>query len=75
VLGKERMACDCRFGDGGELPDEIVDHVLETYSANEWTISCRAGVVIVSNVPVAHGRNPFAGWREMLVPMGRRSAV
>ncbi len=76
LLGKERMPRDCRFGDGGEIPDDVVDHILETYAANEWAIACQTGdVLILDNVSVAHGRNAFTGQREMLVAMGRRSAA
>ncbi len=59
LLGKDRVLRGCRFGDGGER-----------------AVACHAGdVLIVDNVCVAHGRNPFVGRREVLVAMGRRPAA
>lgn len=71
ILGEDRMPRDCRFGDGSVIPDAVVDHILETYQSLELAVACRQGdVLIVDNLAVAHGRNPYQGTRDVLVAMG-----
>jgi alpha-ketoglutarate-dependent taurine dioxygenase len=73
MLGEKGMPRDCRFGDCGRIPDDVVDHILKTYAANEVAIACRAGdVLILDNVAMAHGRSHYVGKRELLVAMGQR---
>lgn len=73
LLGEERLPRDCCFGDGSRITDATMEHILETYAAQEWQIACRAGdVLIIDNVSVAHGRNGYKGPRELLVAMGSR---
>lgn len=73
LLGEERLPRDCSFADGSRISDAVMDHILETYAAQEWRIACRAGdVLIIDNVSIAHGRSAYQGPRELLVAMGAR---
>jgi hypothetical protein len=76
LLGEDRMPRDCRFGDGGIIPDTMVDHIMATYGANDRKILLKPGeVLILDNESVAHGRSQYLGARELLVAMGRRAGI
>jgi hypothetical protein len=71
TLGKNMMPRDCRFGDGSTIPDDVVQHILDRYKSLEVEVACTVGdVLIVDNLAMAHGRNPYEGRRELLVAMG-----
>jgi TfdA family taurine catabolism dioxygenase TauD len=63
------------FGDGSPIPDEHMRAVLDVYRRLEVVFPWQKGdVVLVDNVLVAHGRNPFAGRRKILVAMGEMTS-
>jgi hypothetical protein len=59
-----------RFGDGGEIPEEMVQEILQTIAevtlAPEWQ---RNQLLIIDNELICHGRNPYTGSRKVLVAM------
>jgi alpha-ketoglutarate-dependent taurine dioxygenase len=62
---------DCRYGDGSAITDAEMEHVLAIYRQLEVCFPWQTGdVVLVDNVLTAHGRNPFAGERRILVALG-----
>jgi alpha-ketoglutarate-dependent taurine dioxygenase len=71
VFGKEEnfpmYVC---FGDGGRIPDEMVNEILQTIDsevvANPWTAG---DLLLLDNLLVLHGRRPYTGKREVLVSM------
>jgi hypothetical protein len=67
---------DCTFGDGGAIGDEAMTTILDAYARHEHVNPWAAGdVLIVDNLNVAHGRNPFTGRRDLLVALGPQAAV
>jgi alpha-ketoglutarate-dependent taurine dioxygenase len=58
------------FGDGSPIPEASIDAVRAGYARNtrifQWT---RTDALLVDNMLVAHGRNPFAGERSVIVAM------
>ena len=58
------------FGDGGAIPDEHMDAVRAAYEACTvrlpWAVD---DVLVLDNLHVAHGRDPFTGSRKVLVAM------
>lgn len=59
------------FGDGSPIPGEHLAVILEIYRELEVSFPWQRGdVVVVDNILAAHGRNPFAGERKILVSMG-----
>ncbi|MCX5077888.1 TauD/TfdA family dioxygenase [Streptomyces sp. NPDC054949] len=59
------------FGDGSPIPDETVDLLLGLYNTLAFRFTWQRGdVVVIDNMLVAHGRDPFAGDRKIMVTMG-----
>lgn len=59
-----------RFGDGGEIPAASLDAVRRAAHDSMIPVGWQEGdLLIVDNVLVAHGRNPFQGQRKILVAM------
>ena len=58
------------YGDGGRIPDEVMDHLRAAYRAAstrfDWE---RDDILIVDNMLAAHGREPFTGPRKIAVAM------
>jgi alpha-ketoglutarate-dependent taurine dioxygenase len=65
------MPWSCRFGDGSPIPDRYMEEVLRAYQALDVPVRWQAGdVLLVDNILVAHGRNPFRGERRLLIALG-----
>lgn len=63
----------CTFGDGSEIPEELVDELIEIHAALEFAIEWRKGdILLLDNEVIAHGRNPFRGRRDHLVLLSGR---
>lgn len=74
AFGAETLPRDCCFGDGSTIDDAAMAHIRTVYEQLEWSVALAAGdVLIVDNVLLAHGRNPYAGPRELHVAMGSRA--
>ncbi|WP_313918938.1 TauD/TfdA family dioxygenase [Tahibacter sp.] len=71
AFGAESLPRDCCFGDGSRIDDAAMAHIKAVYEWLEWSVALEAGdVLVVDNVLLAHGRNPYAGPRELHVAMG-----
>lgn len=58
------------FGDGGIISDEIMQHVRDCYRAAAVRFDYRRGdMLVIDNMLVAHGREPFTGPRRIAVAM------
>ncbi|GLQ87909.1 hypothetical protein GCM10007898_14770 [Dyella flagellata] len=61
----------CYFGDGTPIPDAVMQDILDVYAGLEVSFPWQQGdVLLVDNMLVAHGRNPYRGERELLVALG-----
>jgi alpha-ketoglutarate-dependent taurine dioxygenase len=70
LFDEEDMPSNTLFGDGTKIPHEVTAHLRDCYrSAStrfDWE---RDDVLIVENMMVAHGREPFTGPRKIAVAM------
>jgi len=70
VCRKEEYPHSTLFGDGSEIPPDVIKTLREAYLAEEVTFSWMAGdILLIDNMLVAHGRRPFTGPRAVLVAM------
>ena len=71
VYGAQGWPRNCRYGDGREIADEEMESIMQVYKQLEVSFQWQEGdVLLVDNIQVAHGRNPFTGERKLLVALG-----
>ncbi len=62
-----RNAC---YGDGSPIEDSVLDEIREVYQQETIQFPWQKGdILMLDNMLVAHGRNPFTGPRKILVAM------
>ena len=68
AFGARGLPFDTRFGGGGEIDEPSWRAVLDAYDSVLGTVPWRPGdLLVVDNVLTAHGREPYAGEREVAV--------
>ena len=76
LASKEDFPRDCRYGNGEPISDAAMRTIVDAFAANEVSFPWQAGdLLVVDNLKVAHGRNPYTGERRILVGMGDCVAV
>ncbi|MEU8410813.1 TauD/TfdA family dioxygenase [Micromonospora sp. NPDC048842] len=75
IFEEEDLPTNTYYGDGGRIPDDVMDHLRATYRAAssrfDWE---RDDVLVVDNMLAAHAREPFTGPRRIAVAMAEPSA-
>ncbi|MBA4495179.1 TauD/TfdA family dioxygenase [Paenactinomyces guangxiensis] len=70
-FGKDGLPFSTYYGDGTPIEDEVIDEIKKAYRQATITFKWEEGdVLMLDNMLVAHGRNPFEGERKVLVSMG-----
>jgi alpha-ketoglutarate-dependent taurine dioxygenase len=58
------------YGDGTPIEDSIIEEINQVYQQETVSFSWQEGdILMLDNMLVAHGRNPFIGARKVLVGM------
>jgi alpha-ketoglutarate-dependent taurine dioxygenase len=69
-FGEENLPRNAYFGDGEKIESSVIEHINATYEnvtvAFPWQ---RGDVLMLDNMLIAHGRNPFKGQRKIVVAM------
>jgi alpha-ketoglutarate-dependent taurine dioxygenase len=70
MFGAEGLPANTYYGDGGEIPADVMDHLRAAYRAASVRFDYqRDDVLVVDNMTAAHGREPFTGSRKIAVAM------
>lgn len=60
------------YGDGAPIEEAVLADIREAYRLERRTFEWRAGdLLMVDNMKVAHGRDPYTGPRQLLFAMGQ----
>jgi alpha-ketoglutarate-dependent taurine dioxygenase len=66
----EELPTHACFGDGSEIPDEVLDDVRNAFKQLTIYFPWQQGdILVIDNVLMAHGRAPYSGPRKILVAM------
>jgi alpha-ketoglutarate-dependent taurine dioxygenase len=70
IFSEQDLPSNTYYGDGGTIPDDVVDHLRSRYRA-AWTRFDwqRDDILAVDNMTAAHGREPYTGPRKIAVAM------
>ncbi|GIH03447.1 hypothetical protein Rhe02_15140 [Rhizocola hellebori] len=69
--GQDRLPLDVCYGDGSAIENDALASIRAAYAAETVAVPWREGdVLLVDNVLVAHGREPYQGPRRIVVSMG-----
>ncbi|WP_406065677.1 TauD/TfdA family dioxygenase [Micromonospora sp. NBC_00860] len=70
MFGADGLPSNTYYGDGGEIPVDVMDHLRAAYRAASVRFDYqRDDVLVVDNMTAAHGREPFTGPRKIAVAM------
>jgi hypothetical protein len=71
LLAEADLPRNCCYGDGQPIADAAMDHILDTYQRLEIVFRWETNdILMLDNIAVAHGRNPYRGERQLLVALG-----
>ncbi|MFC8846050.1 MULTISPECIES: TauD/TfdA family dioxygenase [unclassified Micromonospora] len=70
MFGPDGLPSNTYYGDGGEIPADVLDHLRAAYRAASVRFDYqRDDVLVVDNMTAAHAREPFTGPRKIAVAM------
>jgi alpha-ketoglutarate-dependent taurine dioxygenase len=68
--GEENLPYATYFGDGRRIPDAAVANIRDAYEQAKIVFPWKRGdVLLLDNMTVAHGREPYSGARQIVVAM------
>jgi alpha-ketoglutarate-dependent taurine dioxygenase len=71
--GEDRLPNQTFYGDGEPIEPHVLEAIRAAYRTHTLSWTWRAGdVLLLDNMLVAHGREPFTGARRILVGMAER---
>ncbi|MFF3671276.1 TauD/TfdA family dioxygenase [Microtetraspora malaysiensis] len=74
MCGEEGLPSNTYYGDGGAIPDDVMDHLRAGYRAASRRFDYqRDDLLVVDNMLAAHGREPYTGPRKIAVAMAEPS--
>jgi amino acid adenylation domain-containing protein/FkbM family methyltransferase len=76
VFKEEDLPYNTYYGDGSPIEGSVVEEIREAYRQERRQFVWQAGdILMLENMLVAHGRNPYSGPRKVLVAMGEASNI
>jgi alpha-ketoglutarate-dependent taurine dioxygenase len=79
-LAEEDLPNNTYYGDGSPIEPVVLEEILKAYRSETVSFPWQEGdILMLDNMMVAHGRNPYAGARKILVamaePFGHTAAI
>ena len=69
-FGEEGLPYNTYYGDGTSIEPAAIDQIRAAYADEQVAFAWRSGdIMLLDNMSVAHGREPYTGEREILVSM------
>ncbi|MBV6623046.1 MAG: amino acid adenylation domain-containing protein [Rivularia sp. (in: Bacteria)] len=70
LFGEENLPRNVYYGDGTTIEQSVIDEVTSVYKQAEIAFPWHKGdILMLDNMLVAHGRNPYIGKRKIVVAM------
>jgi len=70
VFDEKDVPYNVFYGDGSVIENAVIEHITEAYNSETVAFPWQEGdVLMLDNMLVAHGRNPFTGPRKVIVAM------
>jgi alpha-ketoglutarate-dependent taurine dioxygenase len=71
MFSENDMPYNTYYGDGARIEDSVVEEIRAAYEMERVEFGWQRGdILMLDNILVAHGRNPFEGKRRVIVAMG-----
>ena len=68
---EEELPRNAYYGDGAPIEPQVLENIRKAYQVETVAFAWQAGdILLLDNMLVSHGRNPFEGKRRVLVGMG-----
>lgn len=76
VFGIDRLPRNAYFGDGSEIPQDMLVHIRHAFQKHSCRFGWESGdVLLIDNMQVSHGREPFTGERKVLAALFNPSST
>ncbi|NDJ18578.1 non-ribosomal peptide synthetase [Myxacorys almedinensis] len=74
LFGAETLPRQVYYGDGSDIEASVLTEIQELYQQLKQQFTWQSGdILMLDNLLVAHGRNPYVGFRKIVVAMGEMS--
>ncbi|HEX6969199.1 MAG TPA: TauD/TfdA family dioxygenase [Micromonosporaceae bacterium] len=74
MYGEENLPSHTYYGDGGRIPDDVVEHLKQAYESAKVRFDWQQDdLLVIDNMLTAHGREPYTGPRKIAIAMAEAS--